>query len=51
MPTDSVWHEMMVERAKELARDMRLTSEQIALRCGISSGAASKIRQRELADG
>lgn len=36
MPTDSVWHEMMVERAKELALDPDLTVRQIMERTGLS---------------
>lgn len=36
MPTDSVWHEMMVARAKELALNPDLTVNQIMERTGLS---------------
>lgn len=37
MPTDSIWHEMMVERAKELALNPDLTVNQIMERTGLSA--------------
>lgn len=48
MPTDSIWHEMMIERAKELAaHNPSLTAEQIALRTGLKKNAAlSKLLER-----
>lgn len=40
MPSDSVWHRMMLDRAKELALDTRLAVWQIAARTGLEDGAA-----------
>lgn len=37
MPDDSVWHSMMLERARELVRTRNLTAEQIAERTCVSS--------------
>lgn len=47
MPDDSVWHSMMLERARELVRTRHLTAEQIAGRTCINSNVVRRMFKDE----
>lgn len=47
MPDDSVWHRLMLERARELVRTRNLTAEQIAERTCVSSDEVRRMFRDE----
>lgn len=47
MPDDSVWHSMMLERARELVRTRNLTAEQIAERTCVRSDEVRRMLRDE----
>lgn len=47
MPDDSVWHGLMLERARELVRTRDLTVEQIAERTGVSCQEVRRMFRNE----
>lgn len=47
MPDDSVWHGMMLERARELVRTRDLAVEQIAERTGVSTYEVRRMFRNE----
>ena len=47
MPDDSVWHAMMLERARELVRTRHLTAEQIAERTCVRSDEVRRMFRDE----
>lgn len=47
MPDDSVWHGMMLERARELVRTRDLTAEQIAERTCVMSDEVRRMMRDE----
>lgn len=46
-PDDSVWHSMMLERARELVRTRNLTAEQIAERTCVRSDEVRRMFRDE----
>lgn len=47
MPDDSVWHGLMLDRARELVRTRKLTVEQIAERTGVSCQEVRRMFRNE----
>ena len=47
MPDDSVWHGLMLDRARELVRTRKLTVEQIAERTGVSCHEVRRMFRKE----